>query len=58
MDMPDQLIALENDLRDWRKTKNKSGDSFAPRGPREAYFMLAGVRIPPKGKIMLVVGPS
>jgi hypothetical protein len=41
MDMPVQQIAIENDSCDWRKTKNKGGDSFAPRERGRSPFHAA-----------------
>jgi hypothetical protein len=40
------------------KLRTKVGTVLPLANAGEAHFMLQGVRIPPKGKIMLAVGPS
>ena len=40
------------------KLRTKVGIVLPLANAGEAHFMLQGVRIPPKGKIMLAVGPS
>ncbi len=58
MDMPVQQIAWRMIHATGGKLRTKVETILPLANAREAHLMLKGVRIPPKGKIMLDVGPS